>query len=327
MQRLSILNHIVHHTSHRRSIILPPLGSVYTAIGAVRDVVERGGDVLAAVSPTDAQRQLRATCALVTAHQEHLQKKGLLRDAEAALCSLFIQNALQWTVPDFLQDVEDEEKEKEKEKEDQNNSKGWLEHTLSAVSTTAKQGSLVLDTSVRTMSGFETKMMKIATHRSGLQFVMDCLGTHSQVQNHNLLQEVLVATAKSHNILKTTVSVHPVARRRMSSNAAPTLQIAWLTDWPTDRIGSWDLKLEGRTSGEYTIVTDLEPSTREFEFVPPVRNKMFEALKNSKVSSSVGFRIVCLPRTKGAVVEEDDGSIPSATSKSFGLGETFERTW
>jgi hypothetical protein len=100
-----------------------------------------------------------------------------------------------------------------------------------------------------------------------------------------------------------------------------------LTDWPTDRIGSWDLKLESRTSGEYTIVTDLEPSTREFEFVPPVRNKMFEALKNSKVSSSVGFRIVCLPRTKGAVVEEDDGSIPSATSKSFGLGETFERTW
>ena len=299
-----------HNRIYRRNIVIPPVASIYNAFGAINDVVGKGGNIMEAVQPKDAQRELRATCALVTAHQELLLSKGLLRFQESAICSIFVNKALQLTETDFEM-VPDEET-------------GWLQGAYQAMSTTAKQSSQVLDTTLRASTGFETKFMKIASNKSGLQFILDVLGTHQQVQNHQLLQELLVSSASARNLLKTTINVTPAKRRKLNSNDAPTLDIQWETDWPLDRLGSFELNLESRTSGNFKIATEIPNDVRQFEWIPPLKDEKFNLLKNSVVSSSAGFRIKVLPITKGAVVEEPNG-IQYATSNNFDLGVTFER--
>ena len=198
---------------------------------------------------------------------------------------------------------------------------GVAQSVSEATATATKPGLMVLDTSVKTLTGFDTLTVELSKHKQQLTWLCNVLSAHAVSEDDATLNELLVANARPAGLLTTAVTASP---RQFSLKGLAPLTVRWDTKWPEDRIGHFDLVMVGRPRGlerRVVIAAGLDRRQREYEWrPPPVLPPELADLSTSRVASSLGFStwLEVEIDSAGAALKED-GGIPAAQSRTLTL--------
>ena len=285
---------IFNYQQQQCHIIIPPASTILNTMGMVKDVVAKGDDIFASLGINTAKRELNATVAMVNAHLVSLNRQGIIRPQEHRIIKIYIDKAKEHAEENAVDDEEDittttNNNNNDNNLEENNTYNNWFKNTYDSVTTSAasaaRQGTMVLDTSVRTLTGMETYLFKLQVQKERLQFINNALLTHSTVQNNDILQEILIATSINLGYLNTTCKVMKTNNDNNSNKHS--ILIEWDTDFPNERISSWDIELKGNAPGSSTYMLQSNINSNERTLIWPLSNNNNNNNNNNDNNNSI----------------------------------------